>query len=138
MTPQKPQRRKSIIPYTTTCPYWGHRVLPKNLERHIRSEHPDMASTDKFLRQIQNGLPKYCPYCGRKVHLHELENHVIDNHPEQFKSGEQRANAKVKKEEAERKRKLERVAKEYDAPIAHEVEYDSDAPLEWQLAREVS
>lgn len=136
MSQGKRSKRKSIIAHTTTCPECGRRVLPKNLDKHIREQHPDIAATNKFADQITSSKPNTCRYCAKEIPLHELEQHIIEKHPSFYKAAERRAKTRVTKEEAKRKNKLERIAKKYDAPIVREVEYDGDAPWEWRLAGE--
>jgi len=43
----------NIADHTTTCPYCGHRVLPRNLADHVHRIHPDQAINERFSQKLR-------------------------------------------------------------------------------------
>jgi DNA-directed RNA polymerase subunit RPC12/RpoP len=132
-------KHRSIIDHTTTCPYCGHRVLHNHLADHVRSQHPGEDEDEKFEQKISDPGPKACPYCGELVEFKKIEDHLRQCHSTEVNLAEWWANKKYEHELANKRRKLEKIAKEYGTEIVvEESDYDEVTPWEWRLAQKNS
>jgi RNA polymerase-binding transcription factor DksA len=93
--------RKSIIPYTTTCAYCGHRVLPGNLDKHVQSQHPDHAEEERLSKQIVKKGITTCPYCDQELNIDDLEEHIGRAHPYKQSLANRIVDEKLRREKAE-------------------------------------
>jgi endogenous inhibitor of DNA gyrase (YacG/DUF329 family) len=107
--------KRSIIPYTTTCPHCGQRVLPINLDRHIRTQHPAQAENDAAARKMITLTPDHCPVCQKIVPVYKLAEHIHEYHPEKT----HQANASVINKERQEKRKKAIRRKAVENPDFH-------------------
>jgi DNA-directed RNA polymerase subunit RPC12/RpoP len=128
--------RRSIIPYTTTCPECGHRLLPKNLDKHIRDIHPYLLNDQQFLEQIHTKQIPSCPYCGIEIEHTKLENHIYESHREKALRAAEDVDRRLKEEQRERKKKLRNLAKQNDARIIPDRQPGDSLPSEPRLAHQ--
>ncbi len=106
-----------------------------NLAEHIRKQHPGEARGESLVKKLIDPRPRSCPYCNQQFDLNKLESHIRDRHPVEVRQAEERVRAQAAKEEAEKQRKLEEIARQYGAVIAEDHEFDDNAPYEWKVTQ---